>query len=873
MSEISVVVVGSTSVNSVVGNGDTVNVTVGGDSGAINIGVGGDPAGSGYAATIEAGTITTIDATQTATITNAGTAYAAKFNFALPRGYTGLPGPATTLSVGSVTTGTTAAVSITGSAPSQQVSFVLPRGPAGPTNSLTVGSVTTGTTAAVSITGTAPSQQVSFVLPLGPQGATGPTGKDGAIPQISIGNVSTVSSGSSATVTATPSNGGANVTLDFGIPRGANGTGGSSSSLSLSDATPSALGTASAGTSTLASRSDHVHAVPTISYANLTNVPSNFPTNTALVSGLQSALDAKQPAGNCVTGVNNLTGNLTLAAGSNVNLSTAGSVLTISANTPTISYANLTNVPSTFAPSAHNHTANQITDFLSAVAAASPVTAVANRTGSITLTAADISGLDAAISSSSASVIDGGDYVGKLLYGITFGTQPQSVTVNSTTSVNLASASFFGSSNMARYISSSPLKVATLANGVVGAQITAHWRDSQQIYTEADLYIAFLSGYGEELGVLAHDTVSYATPGYTPYDVIDLPVSSATNGTRTVIGAHRLGYSDSPTNVSSWSFLANNWNNPFQGGYTVAHNGVRFAAVLQNFLFGTFKNVYDISALSSSDGVNWTARYLPGPSTNTGIFSGACSQCRKPLIAVNGVFVTCGHSTLIVNGAETYYPTIWTSSDGVSWTQTQFGNTASFYDGQYTPALDVFSDLASSGTLAVGVTGTTARYSTNGSTWGTATLPVSCNRVSYAVGFFWAFNAGSSGTDVCYSQDGRSWTLGTMPVSAKWDSIAGASSGFAAGATAYATATIGTSYASANLTVSATNTGGGSISYQWQQSLDAGTNWSNVSNATNTTLSLSNLTQADNGTRYRAVASSTGAALGYSQSATLTVTG
>jgi hypothetical protein len=36
---------------------------------------------------------------------------------------------------------------------------------------------------------------------------------------------------------------------------------------------------------------------------------------------------------------------------------------------------------------------------------------------------------------------------------------------------------------------------------------------------------------------------------------------------------------------------------------------------------------------------------------------------------------------------------------------------------------------------------------------------------------------------------------------------------------------------------------------------------------------LSNLTTANSGTRYRAVALSTGAALGYSQSATLTVTG
>jgi len=75
----------------------------------------------------------------------------------------------------------------------------------------------------------------------------------------------------------------------------------------------------------------------------------------------------------------------------------------------------------------------------------------------------------------------------------------------------------------------------------------------------------------------------------------------------------------------------------------------------------------------------------------------------------------------------------------------------------------------------------------------------------------------------------------------------------------------------ATLTVSATVTGGGAVSYQWQLSVDAGATWTNVANATSATLSLSNLTQADNGKRYRVAASATGATTVYSQSATLTV--
>jgi hypothetical protein len=378
MSEISVVVVGSTSINSVVGNGDTVNVNVGDQT------VGG---GNGAAATIEAGTVTTIDATQTATVTNVGTAYAAKFNFSLPRGYTGLTGPANSLSIGSVSTGTTAAVSISGSAPSQSLSFVLPQGPTGPANSLSIGSVSTGTTAAVSITGSAPSQSLSFVLPQGPagpvsslkigtvvtgsdaaatitgtaptqtlnlvlpQGATGSQGIQGDIgptgpanslsvagvttttattasvtitgtapsqqisfviprgPQgvqgdagpyttVQAGTVTTAAAGSSAKIDTVTSGG--TVTLNFTIPRGADGT------ANLADETPQPLGVASAGSATRAARADHVHAVPVISFGSLTGVPTSF-TPAAHVhaisdtTGLQAALDSKQPSGNYAT--------------------------------------------------------------------------------------------------------------------------------------------------------------------------------------------------------------------------------------------------------------------------------------------------------------------------------------------------------------------------------------------------------------------------------------------------------------------------------------------------------------------------------------------------------------------------------------------
>ena len=63
--------------------------------------------------------------------------------------------------------------------------------------------------------------------PIGETGATGPrgeTGQNAANPNFSIGTVTTLSSGSNATVTLTGTY--PNLVLNFGIPRGADGSGG-----------------------------------------------------------------------------------------------------------------------------------------------------------------------------------------------------------------------------------------------------------------------------------------------------------------------------------------------------------------------------------------------------------------------------------------------------------------------------------------------------------------------------------------------------------------------------------------------------------------------------------------------------------------------
>jgi hypothetical protein len=57
-------------------------------------------------------------------------------------------------------------------------------------------------------------------------------------------------------------------------------------------------------------------------------------------------------------------------------------------------------------------------------------------------------------------------------------------------------------------------------------------------------------------------------------------------------------------------------------------------------------------------------------------------------------------------------------------------------------------------------------------------------------------------------------------------------------------------------TFTATATGGTNTTYQWQRSIDAGLTWSNITGATATTLTVSDVTSSMTGYRYRVVASS-----------------
>jgi len=375
MSEISVSVVDGSTINPTVGNGGTVNVSI--------------------AATGE-------------------------------RGATGQTGPANSLSIGTVSAGTTASATITGTAPTQTLNLVLPKGDTGSTGS-------TGST--------------------GTTGATGPTGAAGPANALTIG---TVTSGTAAaTITGTSPNQVLNLVLQKG-DTGATGPQGPAGTVNMADETPQPLGTPSAGSALKAARADHVHAVPSIAYSSLTGTPSSFAPSShqhavSDVTGLQAALDAKQASGTYATLVNGTvpssqlpsfvddvmeyasysvlpstgeSGKLYVAvdtkklwrwSGSGyVEISPSpGSTDSVTEGSTNLYFtdaraqAALTSALSGKASTSHTHTASQISDFATESAKYGPVLSVNGMTGAVTVSGGSSYTLPAATTTTLGGVIVG----------------------------------------------------------------------------------------------------------------------------------------------------------------------------------------------------------------------------------------------------------------------------------------------------------------------------------------------------------------------------------------------------------------------------------------------------------------------------------
>jgi hypothetical protein len=252
------------------------------------------PAGvNGQAATIAAGTTTTGAAGTSAAVSNSGTSSAAVFDFTIPRGNTGATGStgpagsAATVAAGTTTTGapgSSASVTNSGTSSAATFNFTIPRGdvgatgstgavgPAGTAASVAVGTVSTGSpgsSATVTNSGTTSAATLDFTIPRGDVGSTGstgavgpagPSGPSGSAATINVGSVTTGAAGSSATISNTGTSSAA--VFDFTIPRG--DTGATGPAANLATGAPNTIqpdATGAVGTSSLAARADHTHAI------------------------------------------------------------------------------------------------------------------------------------------------------------------------------------------------------------------------------------------------------------------------------------------------------------------------------------------------------------------------------------------------------------------------------------------------------------------------------------------------------------------------------------------------------------------------------------------------------------------------------------
>lgn len=708
MTTISVNVANAVAANVTVSNGSTVNAAVG-NGGAVNVSTGTISPGN---ATVVSGTltinsVTTLAAGSSAYVKNdAGTAYAAKLDIGLPAG------PATLVSVGNTTT-------------------------LSPSSNATV----TGTTDGGNLT-------LAFGIPRG------------AAPSFAIGNVTTGAAGSSASVTATATNSGANVTLDLTIPRGDPGSNGTNGTVvTLSDGTPAALGTAAPGTSNLSARADHVHQMP--QYSSLLNIPSNFPTNTTLVSGLSAGYSGINHAHNYVQSLNNLTGNLTLAAGSNVTLTANGSTLTLSS----------------------------------------------------------VGGLGANDS------VDGGDYVGEIINGITITSQP--ISANASTAIGS-----WSSQNSPANLTVSGLGYANstflaLGNGKVATSSNlASWTNANLPQNFAAAEVSYGNG-------------TYVVVGKD----VPFPVAKSTDG-------------------STWTSASGDTSFNYNFS-SIAYGGGLFVGMLQSQSNAS----YLVNYFTSSDGASWTMRSMPYNSANLIRVSAVTD-----IAYGNGVFVATVTSKNLDNGSNVLTQYL-TSTDGLTWTIRTLPSSGWYASVAFGAGVFVLLPQATASAATTNVAYTSA----DGISWTARTLPVSSfwSRVRWCGDAFvatkGAFGVGTgSGTDVVWSSTGASWTLGTLPSTGEWYYVAGGGgTTLVSSASAMAKASI--SAGSVSFSATATVAGGASLSYQWQVSTDAGSTWANISGATSTTLPLSGLTSGDNGKRYRCAVSATGATTVFTQSATLTV--
>lgn len=204
---------------------------------------------------------------------------------------------------------------------------------------------------------------------------------------------------------------------------------------------------------------------------------------------------------------------------------------------------------------------------------------------------------------------------------------------------------------------------------------------------------------------------------------------------------------------------------------SITYGGGYFVAVARN----------STSCVYSTDGVSWTKRTMPSSKKwnsiayGNGVFVAIAPDNVCAYGSITGTLQqgtlpsTANWRTVIFNGTRFIatsdnYATIAISTDGASWSTTSY---YSIYEG--------IEDVASSDTgtcVALGVQASDQfYYSADGLNWTETTVPHGIwTAVTYGNGKFVAIECGSS--RVMYSTNGTTWTNATLPVAEQWTDIA-----------------------------------------------------------------------------------------------------
>lgn len=732
---------------------------------------------------------------------------------------------------------------------------------------------------------------------------------------VSGASVANVSVPGATGTTPTITNGGvANVNVTSVGDRGPKGDAGST--VNLGDETPQPAGTPSAGTAATAARSDHVHAVPTIAYSNLTGVPSAFSPAShthqiSQVTGLQAALDSLQPAGTYATldGSGRVPSSQLPSYVDDVTEYTNLAAFPGAGETGKIYVARDTNriyrwSGSTYIEISLGDVVALSDDAPQSLGTGSPgVAALGSRADHVhpMPTAADIGALTI------ESSVDGGDFIGILVDPggtIKIATQPasQTVTVGSVFSQTSSLPSGTWNPEIA-YVNGQYIAVAddatggdyyaTSTDGVAwtkryGFQRPGRWRTAL---------------YGGGKYAVSNGTyIQVSTDGLTWTEQNSPGTLHHANGkwlryvfdgaaTTAAWDACGLYVSD---DLVTWSALRT-VSHSVPAGTAVVGGGTTTstfnykpntisAVVYFDGKYIAFGDGGSISTVSSGGQVYYRGVPFIWTSTDAETWTRAAGVGGHSLIETNGWAATIAGSSpsssvrftrpqvvngdLWVSGGADVSPTFFKSANGTSWTAITMPLPSGTTNSP--------TNVAYGGGTYVVAHNFKVYSSTNGTTWTERTVPDSGSGATsaeahYIDGVFWVVGRSTAAT--LRSENGADWTTvsGVPQINAKARVVVGTSLLSTNSGTVTQAIKITFAAASAAATFSVVASYSQALSYQWQLSTDAGSTWSAITGATAASLVLAGLTTSDSGKRYRVVVSGTGATSVTSNSATLTV--